>query len=285
MTKLLPVRRTFLKCIALLALTGCQSFFYFPLKDKLFDPARIKMHPEDVYLKTASGETIHGWYFTATDANNSKGTFLFFHGNAENLTSHFLMFHWLPDKGYNYLIFDYPGYGASTGKPTPEGTVEAGVAAAQWLHLKKDSRPLIIYGHSLGGIVALKTAEEIKDKIPLRNIIIEASFSSYQQMARNVLSRRWWTWPFQPLTYLVISDKEAPKDLSEFSPIPMLFIHGNEDHAVEMKNTEKMFTAAKPPKEIWIVPGGHHGDLYEIRNGELREQLLSYLSKTSTAGF
>ncbi len=272
-----------LKISVLVMLAGCQSVFYFPLKEKLFDPAKIKMQPEDVFLKTQGGNTIHGWYFQATHPQESKGTLLFFHGNAENLTSHFLMFHWLPAKGYNYFIFDYPGYGLSTGKPTPESTVEAGIAAAQWLHLRKDSRPLIIYGHSLGGIVALRTVEEIKGAVPLRNVVIEASFSSYQQMGRNVLGRRWWTWPFQPITYLVLSDEYAPKSLESIAPVPLLFIHGNEDRAVELKNTEKMFLEAKEPKEIWVVPGGHHGDLYEVRNGELREQFLSYLSKTSTA--
>ncbi|KYG64477.1 phospholipase [Bdellovibrio bacteriovorus] len=282
MTKFSELRRTFLKCIALLSLTGCQSYFYFPMKEKLFDPAKIKMQPEDVFLKTQSGNTIHGWYFPATTVTESKGTLLFFHGNAENLTSHFLMFHWLPAKGYNYFIFDYPGYGLSTGKPSPESTVEAGMAAAEWLHLKKDSRPLIIYGHSLGGIVALRTVEEIKNEVPIRNVIIEASFSSYQQMARNVLSRRWFTWPLQPISYVVISDNYAPKSLADISPLPLLFIHGADDYAVELKNSEKMFAAARSPKEFWVIPGGHHGDLYELRNGELRDQLLAYLSKTLT---
>lgn len=281
MTKFSGLRRFFFGCIATLSLTGCQSFFYYPLKEKLFDPAKVKMQPEDVFLKTQSGNTVHGWYF-ASAQKDSRGTLLFFHGNAENITSHFLMFHWLPAQGYNYFIFDYPGYGLSDGQPTPENTVEAGIAAAEWLHQKKDSRPLIIYGHSLGGIVALKTTEEIKDRIPVRNIVIEASFRSYKGMGRSVLSRRWWTWPLQPITYLVLSDSYAPKSLSDFSPIPMLFITGSDDKAVEPENTHKMFAEAAAPKELWVIPGGHHGDLYELGHRELREQFTSYLSKTST---
>lgn len=241
------------------------------------------MNPDDVFLKTKSGNTIHAWYFP-TNEKVDKGTVLFFHGNAENLTSHFLMFYWLPSHGYNYLILDYPGYGLSTGKPTPASTVEAGIAAAEWLNEKKDTRPLIIYGHSLGGIVAMKTVEEIKDSIPIRNLIVEGSFSSYQKMGSYVLSRRWWTWPLQPLSYLTLSDEYAPKSLPNLSPIPLLFIHGSEDSAVELENTKLMFQKAAAPKDLWIVEGGHHGDLYEIRRGELREQLLSYLAKTSTAG-
>lgn len=263
-------------------LLGCQSFFYFPLKEKLFEPKNIRMNPEDVFLKTKTGNTIHAWYFP-TSEKVDKGTVLFFHGNAENLTSHFLMFYWLPSYGYNYMILDYPGYGLSTGKPTPASTVEAGIAAAEWLHEKKDARPLIIYGHSLGGIIAMKTVEEIKDTVPIRNLIVEGSFSSYRKMGSFVLSRRWWTWPLQPLSYLTLSDKYAPKPLAGLSPIPLLFIHGSEDPAVELENTTAMYKEAAVPKDLWIVEGGRHGDLYEIRRGELREQLLSYLAKTSTA--
>lgn len=280
MTKILKRSLFFFGCIATILLMGCQSFFYYPSKEKLFDPARIKMKQEDVYLQTASGEKIHGWYF-ASAQKETKGTVLFFHGNAENLSSHFLMFHWLPEQGYSYFIFDYPGYGESSGKPTPQGTVEAGIAAAEWLH-KKESRPLIVYGHSLGGIVALRTAQEIKGRIPVRDIVVEASFGSYKQMGRNVLKRHWLTWIFQPLTYVVLSDAYAPEPIHTLAPIPMLFIAGTEDRAVEAFNTQALYDQAQNPKEIWMVSGGRHGDLYVLRNGELRKQLLSYLSKDLT---
>ncbi|WP_374029842.1 alpha/beta hydrolase [Bdellovibrio bacteriovorus] len=282
MANFTSVCRTFLKCVALLLLMGCQSFFYYPKKEKLFDPTSLRMQPEDVYLKTRSGEYVHGWFF-ASQQSDSKGTLLFFHGNAENLTSHFLMFQWLPAQGYNFFVFDYPGYGASSGKPDPKGSVEAGVAAAEYLYEFKDSRPLILYGHSLGGIVAMRTAEEVQGRIPLRNIVIEASFASYKEMGRQVMKRRWWTWPLQPLSYLVISDQYAPKSLKSISPTPLLFIHGSGDRAVEVESSERMYAEASFPKELWVIPEGGHGDLYEMNHGELREQFLSYLSKTSTA--
>lgn len=265
-----------LQYCTLLLLTGCQSFFYMPLQNKIFDPAKINMHPDDVFLSTISGNKIHGWYFASTQ-KDVKGTVLFFHGNAENITSHFLMLRWLPDAGYNYFIFDYPGYGLSTGKPNPENTVEAGIAAAEWLHEKKDQRPLIIYGHSLGGIIAMRAVEEMKSSVPIRNVIIEASFSSYKKMGRRVLSRQWWTWWLQPVTYVFVSDKYSPEPISQIAPIPMLFIHGTEDHVIEQESSEELYEAAKDPKEIWMVPG-RHGDLYEQRNGQLRQRLLLYLN-------
>lgn len=247
-----------------------------PMNQKIFDPAKINMKYDDVFLSTLSGNKIHGWYFPST-MKETKGTVLFFHGNAENLTSHFLMLRWLPDNGYNYFIFDYPGYGLSTGKPNPQSTVESGIAAAEWLHEKKEKRPLIIYGHSLGGAIAMKAVEEIKASIPVRCVIIDGSFSSYQKMSRRVLSRQWFTWWLQPVTYVFVSDQYSPEPIDQISPIPMLFLHGTDDPAVEPVSSQEMFAQAKAPKEIWMIPGGHHGDLYELNNGELRARVLDYL--------
>lgn len=255
---------------------GCQSFLYHPSTPKLFDPARVNLEPEDIYYKSSDGNMLHAWYFAAKTPQ-AKGTLLFFHGNGQNLTSHFLNFRWLPDAGYNFLIFDYPGYGTSGGKPTPEGTVKAGVAAAEWLMANKKPASLIIYGASLGGNVALRTAEEIKGKIPMSHIIIESSFVSYQGIGRKILSRSWITWLFQPLSYLVLSDKWAPTDISMFAPTPMLFLTGDQDPVIEPANSQQMFELAKEPKQFWIIPGGSHGNLYEVNNGELRQRLIEYL--------
>lgn len=270
------LRQLFCCTVMALLLSGCQSLFYMPLHDKIYEPTQINMNPEDVFLLTESGNKIHGWYFSSK-TKDSKGTVLFFHGNAENITSHFLMFRWLPEQGYNYFIFDYPGYGLSSGKPTPESTVESGVAAAQWIRQKKDQRSLIIYGQSLGGIIAMKTAEELKEQVPLKAVIIDGSFSSYKKITRRVLNRKWWTWWLQPVSYLFISDAEAPEPLNQISPVPLLFIHGDQDSVIEPESSQEMFQASTEPKELWIIPGGGHGNLYEIHQGQLRQRLLNYL--------
>ncbi|WP_413575422.1 alpha/beta hydrolase [Bdellovibrio sp. HCB290] len=277
MAKTLALRFKILSLSALvLALTACQSVFYYPTDFKYYDPARLNLKYENVRFKTPSGNEVHGWYF-ASSQKESKGTVLFFHGNAQNISSHFMMFYWLPQEGYNYMIFDYPGYGESPGAPTPENTVESGVAAAAWLRENKDQRPLIIYGQSLGGIIAMQTAIKIKNQQPIRNVVIDGSFSSYKKMGRRVLSRSWWTWWMQPLTYAVLSDAQSPEPIDRISPIPMLFIHGTNDPIIEPASSEEMFAAARDPKQLWLVPNGHHGDLFEVNNREVRQKFLNYL--------
>jgi fermentation-respiration switch protein FrsA (DUF1100 family) len=262
-------------------LTACSSFFYYPSQMQFFSPEKVYLKQEDVFFKASTNDSIHAWWFAAKTAQ-VKGTVVLFHGNAENLTSHFLMLYWLPAEGYNYLIFDYPGFGLSTGRPDQNNTVAAGVAAIEWVHEHKDPSPLIVYGQSLGGAVALRSAEIVKDRVPLRNVIIDAGFRSYPQMARYALARSWLTWPLQPLTLFLVRNNGGVHDVSKFPPVPLLFIHGEEDNVIELENSQKLYALASQPKKLWIVPGGHHGDIYFIDQEKNREKLLQYLDETKS---
>lgn len=118
---------------------------------------------------------------------------------------------WITAEGYNLFIFDYPGYGLSEGKPTPQSCVEAGHAALDWV-LSHDTKnlPMIIYGQSMGGIIALRTVIDKRADINLKLVVAESTFDSFQQIARHKLSQHWLTWPLQPLSYLLLSDRWAP---------------------------------------------------------------------------
>ncbi len=265
---------------SVLSLTACSSFFYYPSRLVFYTPEKVHLQQEDVTFTNADGDSVNAWWFSAK-TKVAKGTIVFFHGNAENMTTHFLMLHWVPEAGYNYLIFDYPGYGKSSGKPTQKNTVASGVAAIEWVQKNKDQRPLIVYGQSLGGNVAMRSAELVKNRIPLRNVIIEASFLSYKTVANQVLRRSWITWLLSPLAYVLVGNGGAPDDISTLSPVPMLFIHGDADYVVEVKNSKILFDHAKDPKQLWTVSGGQHGDTYFRDNGKYRALLLNYLENTA----
>ncbi|MBX3039790.1 MAG: alpha/beta hydrolase [Bdellovibrionaceae bacterium] len=257
-------------------LSGCMSLVYYPSEKTFFDPAKVGLLKEEVEFKIDSGETIHAWWFLSPQ-KKIKGTFVFFHGNAENLTSHFANLLWLPQAGYNYLIFDYPGYGRSTGRPNPQGNLKAGIAAVDWVAKNKDSGPLIIYGQSLGGNVALRTVLEIKERQPIRAVIIDSSFPSYQKIAARKLSHFWLTWIFQPLAYVLMSDTYAPKEIDRISPIPLLVIHGQQDIQVEPEFGDEIYRQAKEPKELWKIQDGFHGSTFWRHDLVYRQKLLDYL--------
>lgn len=269
--------RILLAIVAPIMFTSCSSMMYYPQPHKFYDPAKFNMKFEEVRFANKDGEKIHGWWFESK-TQPAKGTWVFFHGNAENISTHFLALSWLPEAGYNYFIFDYPGYGESEGKPSPYANVSTGEAALQWVHDNKDKNPLIVYGQSMGGIVAMRTAIEMKNKIPMRILMVDGTFPSFQRIAKDKLSTSWITWLFQPLAYLVLSDRWAP-DLEEISPLPLLVLHGEKDNVIEIENGQRIFAEAKEPKAFIAVPEGAHNNLFWVAERKYREPILKKMDE------
>lgn len=234
------------------------------------------MKYEEVWIDTST-EKIHAWWFPA-QTKKIEGTILLFHGNGENLSTHFLSMMWIPQKGYNYLIFDYPGYWKSSGVPTQKGTVEAGRAALNWIRKNKDPRP-IVYGQSLGGAIALRVVEDEKNNGPIRCLVLESTFSNYKRMAARVVKRSYITWIFHPLAYVLISNSYAVNDLENISPVPVFVIHGQKDHIVEPESGDEIFAALKEPKQMLKVENADHIESLWVEQGKYRKDLLEFFEK------
>lgn len=269
----------------LMALAGCSSFLYYPAKESYTDPTQFRHKPEIVDFRTEDGLLLHGWYFKST-VRPAKGTLLFFHGNAQNITTHFFALYWLLDEGYDYFIFDYRGYGDSEGKPSPEGTLADGRAALKWINAHKDPHThLVIFAQSLGSAVALRVACDARAEHPnaaefdFTAVAIDSGFVSYRRAAQGVLSRSWLTWPLQWMAYLVLSDEFAPKDcVSHISPRPILVVHGDADQTIEFRLGEKLFALSDDPKEFWRIEGGHHTDFLFRESFHYRQAFLEWLA-------
>lgn len=258
-----------------LILSGCQSLFYYPTAEMYYEPQKIGLNPKDVWIDYKDKEAIHAWLFTSP--RPALGSIVFFHGNAENMTSHYMNLAWIPDRDYNFIIFDYPGYGKSPGSPSPESCVESSKAVVRWMHKNFDSRPLLIYGQSLGGAVAQRVIVDIKDEIPIKAVVLDSTFPSYQGIARRKLSSSFLTWLFQPLAYVLVSDRWAIKDISKISPIPTLVIHGQKDTVVEPEFGDQIFAALKEPKQMWKIEEGHHSDVFWTQEGAYRDKFVAWL--------
>ena len=274
----LAVHATLVRLSLLVALaTGCASAFYYPTHIQHHAPAELGLDPENIYFQSTNGMQVHGWYFHAAQP---KGVIVFFHGNGQNLTSHFLHLGWVVQRGYDFLIFDYQGYGESAGEPTPENTVEDGKSAIAWTASHHPELPLFVFGQSLGGAVTLRSVGELHHDIEIRAIVVDSTFGSYQGMAAQVLSRHWLTWAFQWLGYVLLSDAKAPSGvLDRLPPTPLLVIHGDADETVDFALGQKLFEQAKGPKEFLRIPGGRHTDALSREGGRYREDFLRFLDR------
>jgi fermentation-respiration switch protein FrsA (DUF1100 family) len=261
-----------------LLLSSCSGLLYYPSRQLFVDPARLGLKPEEVQFPSADGTKLSGWYFRNRSGKKPEALLIQYHGNAENLSSHFLSLAWILDHPYDLFIFDYRGYGRSEGSPNPSGTVADGEAALRWARAREPQLPLVVVGQSLGGAIALRNVIDLKQEIPVRLVVADCTFPSYRGIARKVMTRSWVTWPFQWLGWLLMSDAHAPKgEIDQISPTPLLVIHGDADPVVEFELGEAVYLEAKEPKEFWRIPGGEHTDAFT--RPEWREKFLARLKK------
>lgn len=277
MTKQPSLARRALRTSALLlallfGLLACSAdrLFYHPSSAVYATPAAYGLEGvEQVSFAAPDGPRLHGWWLAAV--GEARGTVVYCHGNAANLTLHARYVAWLPTRGFDVLVFDYRGYGRSEGSVTRAGTVADAVAAIDFA-LARDPDRVVVFGHSLGGAVGLRAAAA---RPAVRGVVAESTFSNYREVA--AATAPWLSW-FVPL---VISAGFDPDEvLSELPPAPLLVIHGERDHIVPVELGERLYERASEPKALWKIPEARHMSPWALpsRREEFEQRLLQFFA-------
>lgn len=259
-----------------LSLAGCAGQFFHPMSRHVSLPSDRGLAYEDVWLTAADGTRLHGWFLPARGA--ARGTVLFLHGNAENISTHIASVDWLPARGYHVLLIDYRGFGASHGTPSVEGALLDVDAAVRWLLARRDvdRRRIAVFGQSLGASLAIDYVARSEHRPHIRVVIADSAFASYRDIAREKLAAFWLTRPLQAPLSWTVGDRHSPiHSVARLAPIPVLFIHGERDRIIPPHHSRRLYQAAAEPKALWIVPGGRHIDAPQ--RPEIRARILEYL--------
>ncbi len=261
-------------------LYGCSSVFYFPTKYFYADPKQHNVSYDDIDFKSTDGTDLHGWLmYDKTYTKKKKGLILFFHGNAQNITSHWLNLGWIVKEGYDVFIFDYRGYGLSKGQANQQGLNKDSIAALNWAHKKsKDYSKFIVYGQSLGGIVSMRAMKDIDFTSDIDLYVLDSTFSSYQDIAFDKLRHAGIMVAVSPLAYILVSDEYgAYKNLDKLK-MPVLMIHGKKDFVVPYKFGEEIYRKLKTQKKWWWpVEDGLHTDVFHPRHLQYRARFVEFL--------
>lgn len=237
----------------LLYLCQARLVFYPEIgREVIATPAQAGLPYDDIQLATGDGISLHGWFIPASQA---RGTVLFLHGNAGNI-SHRIdslqMFHRL---GYATLIFDYRGYGASTGAPSEQGTYRD--AEAAWRYLTEQRRipscRIVLFGESLGGAVASWLAVRHKPAA----LVIASGFTSVPDLARHF-------YPYLPVRWLAHIRYDVRENLRAVA-VPVLIAHSPEDEIIPFEHGQALYAAANPPKRFLELAGGHNDGFIFMR--------------------
>lgn len=230
-------------------------------------PTSIDLNYEDVYFRTTDRQSINGWFIPAS---NAKITLLYFHGNEGNMTDRLPRINFFHNMGMNILIFDYRGYGKSSGKPSEQGFYKDAQAAYDYLISRNDidKDKIIAIGVSLGGPVAADLC--LKRKV--KALILESTFVSLLSYVQDL-------YPALPVKFLVREKFDTLEKMKNIK-IPKLITHGVDDEVVLYKHARYLYDAASYPKKFLSFHGGHSDDIY-VLSDTFREALQKFINENN----
>ena len=291
MNKRTLIQHLILNLALFILFSGCSSVFYRPSRYLYVHPKKLNLIHEEINFKASDQTPLHGWLFPADKKFKTPESFtVFLHGNAQNISAHYLNLKWMPAKGHSFFIFDYRGFGLSgilpeknlihnerTLKPNQQGVHKdavAGLIRGYQLFKKSKAKKFIVYGQSLGGAIMMRALEDFPYRHEIDLVILDSTFRSYQKLAFHKLKSVWLFLPFSPLSFLLVSDEYASKNFINTNKHKTLVIHGTHDRIVPYQFGVKIYNQlVTDQKWFWTIKGGHHIDVFSDNHLKYRKML------------
>lgn len=231
------------------------ALYYFAQTGMLFFPRPVTgtLPPdesvEEVTISTAGGNLLHGWLCKVPDEHPQK-LIIYFGGNAEEV-SH--MIHLAPNfDGWAFLLVNYPGYGASSGKPGERSFYDAALAVWDFAASRDDvdAGSIVLFGRSIGTASAVYLAG---NRNP-RAVVLVSPFESIRSVAQSKL-------PFLPVGLMLRHKFELETYASQIDA-PLLAFYGSDDNIIRPRHSKNLVNRWKGEARLIEVTGYGHNDIF-----------------------
>ncbi len=253
-------------------LAGCESldsqqrkWIFQPSDRTWWGGAQAAEGMSDVWIEFASAAEkqnvkLHGLWLPQERAD--APLLLYLHGARWDVRSSAHRMRRMHELGFAVLGIDYRGFGQSTpGLPSEDLAHEDALAAWQWLAQQRPQARRFVFGHSLGGAIAVRLASEVDDAT---GVIVEGSFTSIA----DVFSTMKWGW--LPLGPLITQRFDAASRLEKVKA-PLLVVHGSNDNLIKPDLGRALYEKAKQPKRFVLVEGGTHHNTNAVGQVQYRQ--------------
>ena len=239
----------YLLLASLVVIQACSfnCFFYNGHPDPLL---KYEVNPDfhEMSIVNKTRDTLSGLLLIPPAASEPKGTILLIHGNSGNVTRWSENAKYFYKHGYRILVFDYEGYGKSTGKPTHKNVLSDTELFLDFLYNKYGR--VILWGLSLGGNLSVDVAYRNADKV--EGLMIEGAFTSHNDIARDKVPVI-----FKPMVFLFVRSPYKSKNIIGKLHMPVLIAHSATDKVVPFEMGELLFKKANEPKFFLELTGDH----------------------------
>ena len=235
-----------------------------------------------ISLVSDSGSTIAGWHIPS---GNLKGVVVLLHPIRGSRLSMLERARLLHGAGYSIVMIDLQAHGESPGKPITFGYLEKhdARAAVEFARQNHPNEPIAIVGVSLGGASAL-----LASPLGIDALVLESVYPSITAAVHNRVAARLGPFSAIPAELLLIQLEYrlgiSPAQLRPIDHLPnvdcpVFMISGTEDRHTTATETKVMFSVALQPKELMLVDGAAHADLYRVSPVEYRTRVLRFLDQ------
>lgn len=215
-------------------------------------------NPDIVYFQRPGKKCkkyINGWYFN--NHPNHK-TVMFCHGNSGNISNRSYIVDICQQFELNLFVFDYRGFGSSSGKPSKRSIRKDGETAYKFLtgYCGLEGKDIVVWGESLGGIAATWTAS----RFPCRSLILLCTFSGLDDAI---------TYYFNPgigqslgytyasmasIRYDIMPNRKYIKNVR----CPVAIIHSKTDDIIPYECAKILYKSVSHDSKVLItIKGGH----------------------------
>lgn len=229
---------------------------------------------EDVWIafpsKVTGEETrLHGLWLPADHGAQDGPVLLYLHGARWNVTGSAPRIRRMQQLGFSVLAIDYRGFGKSTRTlPSEEMAYEDARAAWDWLASRHPQRARYVFGHSLGGAIAIDLASKVDDE---HGTIVEGTFTSIPDVASSM------KWGWLPVGPLITQRFDSVKKVGQLRS-PLLVVHGSDDSLIPSTLGQRLYEAATGRKHFLLVEGGTHFSTNSVGHGQYRQALAQFFS-------
>lgn len=227
---------------------------------------------QDVWIEFPSRVTgketrLHGLWLPAEQRPQDGPVLLYLHGARWNVSGSAPRIRRMQELGFSVLAVDYRGFGKSTRElPSEQMAYEDARAAWDWLAKQYPARARYVFGHSLGGAIAIDLASQVDDE---QGVIVEGTFTSIADVASSM------KWGWLPVGPLITQRFESVQKVGQIRS-PLLVVHGANDSLIDAALGRRLYEAATGRKHFILVEGGSHFSTMAVGQAQYRQALAQF---------
>ncbi len=225
---------------------------------------------DDVWISldsaaTGKPATLHAVWLAG--ARPDAPVLLYLHGARRTVDGSAFRMRRMQELGFAVLAVDYRGFGLSTDELPSEAIVNEDARAAwDWIARTHPGRDRYIFGHSLGGAIAVRLASELTEENRLKGLIVEGTFTSIPDVFHS------FKWGWLPITPLITQPFDAASQIGRVK-VPVLVVHGSRDTLIRPELGRGLYERATAPKRFVLVEGGTHYSTNSVGQAQYRDAL------------